>query len=70
MVLTVTLAAAISTILDILTVATLSDRGVNTCIAWMTRTFAGSRPERYGIGRAPFGLPDAATAADAFLRTC
>ena len=42
MVLTVTLAAAISTILDILTVATLSDRGVNTVIGPLVIMLSGS----------------------------
>src|SRR5687768_5868044 len=42
MVLTVALASAISTILDILTVATLSDRGVNSVIGPMVIVLSGS----------------------------
>lgn len=42
MVLVVALAAAISTILDILTVATLSDRGVNTVIGPIVIVLSGS----------------------------
>ena len=42
MALTVALAAAISTILDIVTVATLSDRGVNTAIGPLVIVLSGS----------------------------